>query len=164
VRSLILITVLFFLVNTGLIAHPVHVSVCNLELKDKESVIAVKLFSDDFGTVLKNNYHEDIVLSEADKYPLRDFISDYVSSNLRILSNGRKPVKFIYDYSEYDDTNIWLYFRMRKPVSLKKLRIINTLMLDLYDDQTNLLIVNNEGKQEGFSFNIHTTEADINLR
>lgn len=159
------LNILFILTGCfELFAHPVHVSVCNLEFTDKESIVAIKLFSDDFGTVLKNKYHEDIDLSQADEEPYRNYITNYVKSNFKIISKSNKLVKFVYDYSETDKINIWLYFKVDKFNSSKKIKIINTLMLDLYEDQTNLFIINQGGVQNGYRFNIQLTEIDISLK
>jgi hypothetical protein len=164
VKVLVLIILFFYAESTGIAAHPIHVSICNIEFNKKESIIAVKLFSDDFGTVLKNNYHEEIVLSKADEEPYRNYIANYVNSNLNIIFKGNKILKFVYDYSEIDEINIWLYFKFDGYNSLKNIKIINTLMLDLYEDQTNLLIINHNGKQDGFRFNNKVRELDIDLK
>ena len=155
---------LFLTANTAMTAHPVHVSVCNLEFTRNGSIMSVKLFSDDFGTVLQNNYNEEFVLSKADEKPYRDYIFNYVSSHLKVTLNRNRSLKFEYDYSEVNDGAIWVYFKADKLSSAEKIKIVNTLMLDLYEDQTNLLIINQNGKQDGFRFNYKVRELEIDLK
>jgi hypothetical protein len=154
----------FFTAGSAMRAHPVHVSVCNIELTKNESIIAVKLFSDDFGTVLQNKYNQDFVLSKADEKPYRDYIINYVGSNLKITFNRNKSLMFEYDYSEVNEGAIWIYFKADRLNSTEKMKVVNTLMLDLYEDQTNLLIINHEGKQDGFRFNNQVRELEIDLK
>lgn len=160
--KIILLKALIFF--TGYFAHPVHVSMCNLEFNTKESVIAVKLFSDDFETVLENNFHSDIVLPKSDEEPNRKYITEYINTNLQLFINNKGPLTLSYDYSEKDSLSIWLYFKTDILPSSGPLKIVNTLMLDLWEDQTNLLIVNHNGEQKGLEFNDHITELEIVLK
>lgn len=163
-KVLVLFILNLFAVSSAMTAHPVHLSVCNIEFTKNESIIALKLYSDDFGTVLQNKYNEEFVLSKADEKPYRDYIISYVSSHLKITFNRNKSLIFNYDYSEVNEGAIWLYFKADNFKSAEKMKIENTLMLDLYEDQTNLLIINNEGKQNGFRFNYQVREHEISLK
>jgi len=161
--------ILFFFTGNMLVsAHPVHVSVCNIEFSGKESIVSIRLFSDDFGMVIHDNFNEELILSRADENPYRDCITNYINSNLQLFTGGNERLKLIYDYSENDGetdgASIWLYFRIDYMNLSDNLKITNTLMLDLYKDQTNLLIINYEGKQDGFRFNYLTRELDIELQ
>ncbi len=163
-KTLVLILLFFCAGSIGIKAHPVHVSVCNSGLNKTGSIITIKLFSDDFGTVLQNRFKEEFVPSRADEKPFRDYISNYISSHLRITLNRNRSLLFNYDYSEVNEGAIWLYFKVDKIVSSEKMKVVNTLMLDLYEDQTNLLIINFNGKQDGFRFNYKVRELDIDLK
>ncbi len=163
-KELVLILIFIIAGTISADAHPVHVSVCSIEFSQKESIISIKLYKDDFGTVIQNKYNEEFVLSKSEENPYRDYIINYVNSNLQLLVKNNKPLKFTFDYSEIDEVSIWLYFRINKVIHADSLRIINTLMLDLYEDQTNLLIINHQGKQDGFRFTYQNRQLDIGLR
>jgi hypothetical protein len=156
--------IFLFAGSISIFAHPIHVSVCNIEFSQQKSIISIKLYSDDFSIVIQNNFNETFTHLKADESPYRDYISDYVNSNLQVFVNNRRPLKFVYDYSETDHEAIWLYFKVNKVNMSDDIKIINTLMLDLYEDQTNLMIINYEGKQDGFRFNNFTRELDIQLK
>jgi hypothetical protein len=164
VKALVVIMIFFCFATLDIKAHPVHVSVCNIEFNIKGSTITIKLFSDDFGTVLRNKFNEEFVPSRADEKPFRDYIANYVNSNLKITINRNRSLLFNYDYSEVNEGAIWLYFKTDKLYPVEKIKVENTLMLDLYEDQTNLVIVNFNGKQEGFRYNYKVRELDIDLK
>jgi hypothetical protein len=154
----------FYSGSIEILAHPVHVSVCNIELNTKESIITIKLYADDFQTLLQNKYNKEFVPSRADEKPFSDYIANYIISNLKITLNRNRSLLFNYDYSEFNEEAIWLYFKINKMYPFEKVKVENTLMLDLYDDQTNLVIVSYNGKQEGFRFNYKVRELDIDLK
>ena len=155
---------LHILLIWGYLLHPIHVSMCNIEITDKQSIMAIKLFSDDFEKVIENKYKDDFVLSMADKEPYRKYISDYVNSNFKLIVDRKNSIKFLYDYSEMNELSIWLYFKIESLNSESSLTITNSLMLDLYEDQTNLMIINYKGKQNGYKFNIRVKEVEIELK
>lgn len=143
--------------------HPIHVSVCNMELSDVENTISVKLFKEDFSLALKNNYQVDIPMEKADEKLNSQIISKYINSCLQIEMNKSKILKLEYKYSKINEDAIWIYFQTEKTNNATKLRIKNTLMLDLWDDQTNLLIINWKGREDGYRFNRREVEMEIDL-
>ena len=73
-----MILMFFYSGSIEILAHPVHVSVCNIELNTKESIITIKLYADDFQTLLQNKYNKEFVPSRADEKPFSDYIANYI--------------------------------------------------------------------------------------
>ena len=143
--------------------HPIHVSICNLEINDVENTVAIKLFKDDFSLVLRNNYQINIPMERADEKSNSQIISQYVNSCLQIEMDKNKILNLSYKYSKINEDAIWVFFQTEKTNNTTKLRIKNTLMLDLWDDQTNLLIINWKGKENGYRFDRKDVEIEIDL-
>jgi hypothetical protein len=155
-----------FIIFSGILKpamHPIHVSICNLELNDTENIVAIKLFKDDFALALKNNYQAEIQMDKADEKANSEIISKYVNSCLQIEMNKNKILRLDYKYSQINEDAVWIYFQTEKTNNSTILRIRNTLMLDLWDDQTNLLIINWKGKENGYRFNRKEVEIEIDL-
>ncbi|MCB8994865.1 MAG: hypothetical protein H6538_04580 [Bacteroidales bacterium] len=144
--------------------HPVHVSVCNLELSEAEKSLSVKVFTNDFALCLKNTYQKEVEMEKADEVANASIISDYVNSCLIIEVNKSKKLRLIYQTSEINEDAIWFHFRVDglEPAA-RSLKITNKLMFDLWDDQTNLLIINWKGKENGYRFNKYNPETSIEL-
>ena len=147
----------------GLSAHPVHISVSNLEFSDKGSVVAVKLFKDDLQLAIYHNYSIEIPLENIGNDNYSDIILKYLSEKLKISLNEKKELKLEYTGNEVNDEAIWIYFSAGNLREVKSVYLINTIFLDIYGDQTNLLILNYKGKQQGYRFNIMHTEKEIIL-
>jgi hypothetical protein len=145
------------------VMHPVHVSICNLELNNNENTVSVKLFKDDFALVLKNKYQTDFPMENADDKQNSQFISKYINSCLQIELNNGKILNLDYKNSEINNDAIWFHFQTEKLNIVTKLKIKNTLMLDLWEDQTNLLIISWEGKENGYRFNRDEVNIEIDL-
>jgi hypothetical protein len=157
---LILIISFFAILVKG---HPVHVSVCNLEIKDQNITIAVKLFSDDFQLALQHNYGIMIELDDLTSPENKEILDKYINSALHVLLNKKEPLRLSYIKTDTNDQAIWLYYETEID-KLRKLKIKNTLLIDIYLDQTNLVIINHKGKQNGYRFNANHTEQIIELK
>jgi hypothetical protein len=141
--------------------HPLHLSVCNVDLSGTENIVSVKLFKDDFAIVLKNRYNADIPMERANEAANSEIISNYINACLQISAGENKPANLRFDNSEISEDAVWVHFKMEKLIGTGKLKIKNTLMLDLWEDETNLLILTAGGKDTGYRFNGDNTEIVI---
>ncbi len=160
-RAVLFFFLVFFSVVT--IAHPVHVSICNLEIENKKLTIAVKLFSHDFQLALQHNYGALIELEELTAPENKAVVDKYINSALQLHLNQKEPVRLSYSKTEMNEEAIWLYYSLDTD-KIKKLEIQNKLLLDIFLDQTNLVIINHDGKQNGYRFNAKHFEKIIDLK
>jgi Domain of unknown function (DUF6702) len=163
-KRLVLILLLFLGIVSQLQAHPVHVSVCNLEFDSKGLTIAVKLFQDDLLLAIQTDYRKEIDRLKIEEEKNLYLLANYVSDNIHIGLNKNENLELNYYKYEINEDAIWLYYRIQGLKTSKKLYITNTLMVELYHDQTNLVILNYMGKQNGYRFNYNTREQDIDLK
>jgi len=154
------ITLLFFLsinlfVTNRALAHPVHISVVNLDFKEnKDITFSVKLFRDDFSKILNKNNKTQIQIDEKTKLKEIDkYVIAYIYKHFRLQENSK-----IDDYQlkkmKISGLAVWFYFTIKnQKKKLKTLKIRNSLMTDLYPDQTNLFIMNYKGEDFAYSYN-----------
>ena len=69
-------------------------------------------------------------------------VRDYLKDNFQLAVNGKD---FHYDYlgHEVEGDILYCYVEAIKVKKLKKIRVQNRILHELYDDQTNLVHVNN---------------------
>ncbi len=130
--------------------HPVHVSLTNVEYsKDKNSFqITVKVFKDDFRKIIFKNY--DVVIDVKDSLWMnqeRETIAKYLSEHLQSDAFRKNISTLNIVKKEIDDLSAWYYLEIPAKKFKKKFEISNSLMLDLYPDQTNLLIFSYKDEQ-----------------
>lgn len=145
-------------------AHPVHVSVSNLELTGDEPIIAIKLFKDDLQLAIYHNYGVEIPVNQIDDETHTEIILKYLLNNFIIKLNKNEELRLKYRNSETNDEAIWIYFSSNIIPPVPKIIIINSLFLDIYNDQTNLLIISYARKQNGYRFDNKVKELEIILK
>ncbi len=123
--------------------HPVHVSLVNVEMsKNKHSFeITAKFFKDDFQTIIlhKTGFSIDIhsaILVDAEKKAVCDYMNEHLKFNWQaaeysFISCTKKQI---------DELSVWYFIKIPIKQSKGSLEIRNSLLLDLYNDQSNLFI------------------------
>ncbi len=131
-------------------AHPLHLGVVELahNAEEKSLEITVKLFTDDFEHVLQKSLNVDIdLINPVDREAARKAIDTYVKKHLQIVLNG-KAANFDCIGFEKDFEATYSYFQATGITDAGKWDIQNTLMYDLFDDQSNIIHVMVNGKRK----------------
>ncbi len=148
--------------------HPVHVSFTNIEYMEEsqEIQIASRVFWDDVETSINQQFDVKLNLgSEAQHPEYEEFIRLWFANNLRITIDGKiippENVKLEHIDMGAVDMLVNLSFDSEKPASMK---VENQLLCDLFADQSNLVILAINEKQESFSLtaenNVITLEIE----
>ena len=145
--------------------HPVHVSVTNLEIQSENNSISLsfKVFTDDFQLMIDQLYNVKVDLSENGNYDLhKKQIDNYLKDNFTLINNGKELI-FTNIGIKTNDEAVWFFYKTKINKDLKSFVIRNSLMLDLYPDQKNLLILKYGEIERGYQFNFKKKEITINL-
>lgn len=137
--------VTFFMVT---VAHPFHVTVCEIEhdTSTKALQVSQRMFLDDLEQTLDKTYHVRMDIMHPDDKQLRDsLIQDYVLSHLTITVDG-KPRKRAYIGHEIEDDVMWCYVEYYGVKKLESVDITNTVFFDVYDDQSTIVHVKYNGE------------------
>ncbi len=161
--------ILFSTIFAGLNLHPVHVSVANLEWVQDESkfTVSFKLFKDDFQHIINSTYNTNIDLfaTDAEKQAMEvsAHIAAYVNKHFILDIKDKPLVVHKPEKIKINDDSIWLYFSLSYPgKNIPENAIIkNSLMMDLFDDQTNLLILATPEGERGFRFNTKNKSTTV---
>ena len=139
-----------FLLNT----HAFHTSITEMRYNSKEKAfeISLRVFTDDLEKTLSaNNKNKKFVIENTDKND--PFIEQYVRKHFVITTP--KNQKLIYQYvgKEKEGDATWIYLEMPVNETIKGSKIQNSVLMDSYDDQTNIvnIFVNNEKKSYLFT-------------
>ncbi|MGQ9846321.1 MAG: DUF6702 family protein [Bacteroidales bacterium] len=147
-------------------AHPVHITITNIEPNASNTYfdVAIKIFTDDLEHGIAQQLNKNIGLIA--KNPCKDihklFLS-YINNNFKIIINNKpieiSKIKFV-KYSIVDDAT-WLYFKYKIPSKIKKITIYNNLLNHLYPDMTNLVIIKWNQQEQGLMFSKNKTEQVV---
>lgn len=145
--------------------HPVHVSITNMEYKKEaqEFEISMRIFKDDLEMVINHNYEANINLVDVTG-TLDDpsFINRYINDSFYVKSNSL-TYKLELTRHEITKDAVHLSYSSKVPDDLTSLKIRNTILMDFYRDQTNLVIFSYTGKEKGLRFTISDYVKTIDL-
>jgi hypothetical protein len=158
---------LMFLLLCASWYHPIHVSVCNVDLDpgSGDMELSVKIFSDDFQDLILHKYQVQLRITEQEEPGEKiKAVNRYIGESLQIEINGKPLGGLEFRGSELNEEAIWLNYSYQYGGRIRKIRIRNTLMLEKFDDQTNLLIVSYNEKQNGYRMDNKTTDLTFNIK
>lgn len=155
--------ILCMLFSFSLVArHPFHTSVTELlyNAKEKSWEVSIKLFQDDLETTLSAFTNKSFKFStekEADKV-----IEAYLRKHFGVQVN--KVLQTPYRYLGFEPQNdaIWVYLEIPTEKDLSGIYFENSLLIDSFDDQTNLLQVVNGDRKKSFLFQKNKSVQLIN--
>lgn len=139
------------------IFHPIHVSVTEIEHNPKERSlqVTIRLFLDDFEEALTENYSLSTfdIVEPRDPEQKKKVIREYIMENFKVRVN-KKTLNAEYLGSEIEDEVIYCYVELKPCKSISIIEIENTLLFDLYEDQSNLVHITYEDeiKSQKFDF------------
>lgn len=151
-----------------LAAHPVHVSVTNLEINTARDTIYItqKMFTDDFDLLFYHLYEKNIKPVAGKEFSSNELslVNGYMKDAFVIEAGSAKlPLKFVKKVQDIE--SIWLYYTCPLPSKkIKTLMLTNSLLLQLFEDQTNLVIVTYKGGDTGYTFNYDSWKSEIRLK
>jgi hypothetical protein len=151
----------FFLLLFGVMLgreaqHDLHVAYGNLAVEGKNAVLQIRIFKDDLEEALRRFDNREPFLMEATpeidsaflRYFSENFVVEHEGEMLpgRILGSG---------YDEVDREPVWYYqIAFDAPGPIESLRITNTILFEVFDDQRNVLRTASfpEGRRQAFYF------------
>ena len=163
--------IMFFLVVLGAglpaasIAHPIHVSVCeiNHDTEDGLVEITMKIFADDFGDVLKESTGEDIRLGSDEEHPRADaLIMDYLREKFLLDINGSR-VELQYSSRKIEDVAIWCHLFVPNINTIESLTVQDDIMLHWFKDQVNVVHLDCNDKLNSTFFSGKTSSKNLLL-
>ncbi|MDH5367367.1 MAG: hypothetical protein OEW67_10290 [Cyclobacteriaceae bacterium] len=141
--------------------HPMHVSVTEIEIDTTEKSLKVitHIFMDDieksYRTVKKNN--ELDITDEKVKPDFKNFLESYFLKNIVLSVNGKMVEVTFLGYEEEGD-GLWCYLEAVKVKKVKTLEVKNTILIDEFEDQANLVHVEKNKKIKSAKLDRKTTK------
>ena len=147
--------------------HPVHVSLLNVDLYTGSGDISLtfKFFSDDFQHIILQRYGTDLdIVNQTDPGDQIGTINKYLEKTFSLEINGTRIAAWEYDKNEMDHQAIWLFYKGKFEDKLQTVSVRYESMMDLYEDQTNLVIVTYDDIQNGYRLDNKNREISIEIQ
>lgn len=143
--------------------HPIHISVSNLDYnaENKSLEITHKIFIDDFEKFLEQKHDVILQIGTTKESPNTDiYIQEYIQEKVLFTINNKK-ITPTFVGKEQDTQSIWIYFEINNIKKIKSFHLENHLLLDYFDDQSNIVHLKYLNKKESVRFNSKKTSWTI---
>ncbi|PZR21948.1 MAG: hypothetical protein DI539_06690 [Flavobacterium psychrophilum] len=154
---------LFVLVATLMSAavHKYYVSVFQMNYvpAKKEVQVTSRIFIDDLEAALVKKYKKHLYIGTSTEVAGADeYIKKYISEKLHIKVNGKeKAIKFL--GKETEDDILICYYTIPAEKTVKSLSVSNTVLLEMFDDQQNIIHVTVQRNKKSLLLTNSTTEG-----
>lgn len=129
--------------------HPIHVSVTEIEYdeKEKELEIMMRIFIDDLETAIRQQRNEpDLdILHPPANLNTKKLIDNYLAEHFKILLDGKTQTMKYLGQEEEGEAMV-CYIVVPNVKKWKEMEIINSILTEIYDDQSNIVHVTVHGK------------------
>lgn len=157
--TLIFVVSIFILIPGKIQAHPFYISLCQINYNEPDQLLefAFKIFAEDLEFSFRNKGMEPLFLGEEIENTKSDsLIVSYINSKVVVKLND-KNAQFNYVGKEIEDDAVWCYLEIKNVEKMESLAITNQILLDTFNDQTNIVQFTMQRKTTNFLFNKNKT-------
>ncbi len=158
---LIPIASLFF---ESLYAHPLRLSLCEIEYRSSTKLISInlKLFLTDVNEALVFDPNsKKLAFCQPNESEIADqMLLDYVNKFFYVKANGITiPLKIKQKRLSGDGQNtaLWIYFEFSQPLKLELLEVKNAVFSDIFFDQNNIVYIHVNDESRSIMLNKKTS-------
>lgn len=132
---------LIFSLN-GILVHDFHISVCEIEYDEKSQSLEMthRIFLDDLETTLVDWSGDESVdvYNPKDEKELNKLIGKYLLEKFTVKVNGNNN-SMVFIGAESEDDIMYCYIELPKVEKLQSIHILNTILMDKFEDQINMV-------------------------
>lgn len=125
-----------------LLAHPLHVSVTEIEFdqKEKSLEIMMRIFTDDLEEAVRKKQQRKLNLLDPARTTTDALIGDYLAAHFTVKVDNR-ALKLEYLGHELEADAVICYIEVKNVKKWKTIEITNDIIMEVYNDQSNLVNV-----------------------
>lgn len=162
--SLSIFTIFFS--NNEKVEHEFHISKSLIEYNEKEKAVqmTVHLFIDDLEEALRQQGADKLyICTEKEDEKAESYVYKYLQEKFKIsIADQAMNYNFIGKEISDDMVAVWCYLEIENVESLEKLYVKNSLLLETFDDQKNIVsIIGPKKQKEYFLFNNSKDEETV---
>ncbi len=164
-KIVLLASVMCLFICASFAIHKYYLSVTDITYNKEEGSLQMitRLFYDDLEDVLRQRYKEDLTVDETSNQEELDlYIKKYLNAKITIKVNDEvKTLSYL--GKEYEDDYVVCYIEITDVTSLTTLEIENTLLMDAYTEQKNMVHTDILGKKKSLLLVDGNAKAVLNF-
>lgn len=136
-----MISILLLVINLWI--HPFHVSVSDIKYKEEKKVIQIssRIFVDDLEQALQvYSGNDKLDITEKPNWGIvNDLLKKYLLERIHLWDEKNKMYELHYIGAEIESDVMWCYLEVEKVKKIKSVKIQNSVLHEVWDDQENLI-------------------------
>ena len=152
-RFLLVFIAFCLLAFTARALHAYHATLTELRYnpEKKQLELAIKVFADDLERVLSRGQATPVSLSEVGPRP-SVLIAAYLRRTLELKTAGGQPLPLQFLGMQPEKDGYWLYCKSELPRTMAGIQLRQTMLLELFPDQVNIVNVEAGTKKQSALF------------
>jgi len=163
-KKLFLTVVAIFMFGSGLMAHPLHISIINVSIEGRVMSVSISTFIDDWETAYFHYHSKPIDLTNVENYTGDWFVNALKKSMQIREEKNSEPLILSTEKVRFDELSMTIEMRGELRKAPKSLYIYNALLTDIFPDQNNLVIVSFDNKETGMKFDYKKKQKELKLK
>ena len=168
IRGLLVVGALcvFAISSFSLSAHEYHASVTNMQYNPKEQAfeVSIRMFTDDLErTLTRENGGQRVIFDK--KYEKNNdlLLEKYVRKHFAVQTPQKQRKAYSYIGHETEADAQWIYLELPYAELFRGGMIQQSVLLDMFDDQVNLVTVNYNAQKKTLLFKKNQTVQEISF-
>ncbi len=130
--------------------HEFYVSICQIDHNPQNESLEItfKIFTDNLEEAIRETSNTKCYLDTRKEIKeAKKFVGNYLTSKMEMSVNGQE-VEFDFLGMEYEADATWCYIEVKNIKEVKSIEVINSLLIEVYEKQTNIIHynINNQKK------------------
>ncbi len=134
--------------------HEFHISKCLIEFNEKEKALqfTLHLFIDDLEEALRQQGADKLfICTDKEVENAEEYIYKYLQQKLAISLEGKQvEYTFIGKEMSEDMVAVWCYLEIENVENIQQLHVKNSILLEAFDDQKNIISIIGPNKKKGY--------------
>lgn len=150
----------------ALLLHPVHFSVLNIEYSEPDNTFHClwKIFRDDFYTMAFHHYGDQCnEKALQDSVQSNPFIERYVNTMAWLIIDHSDTVRFKLTERTVAEDVMWIKLQAKPSRKFSRADMTNYLLMDVFPDQTNLIIFSFNGIEHGYQMTYESPTCTLDI-
>ena len=155
-------------VSVQAIAHPLRLSLCEIEYTSNKQLLTIhlKLFLTDVNeAIVFDPYSKELAFCQPNESPkANEMLLDYLNQFFYVKANSKRvdlKIKSKKLSGEGENTALWVYFEYKHTPPLQSMEIKNAVFTDLFFDQNNIVYIHVDGKSKSLMLNKKTAVHEL---
>jgi hypothetical protein len=163
-RVTIILLFLFVFSMSSFAVHKFYMGIYQVNYAPEKKMLQItaRIFVDDLNKALEKKYNKKTFLDSSKESPESiELLKKYLSDNFAIKVNGQSKVMNFLS-KEMDGDVLVCYLNIKDISKIKSLEIYNSLLVECFSEQQNILHVTAFGDKKSFLFSEYSTKQVLN--